>query len=247
MSRTIREYNIVCKPIASLPEHVFADSSHLTLFADFEHRSNGDVPIYVVNRSGKPITLSLYTMGVHSFYTKECITFGSQIINLKLEYEETPGQWTRAESHVFRWCGYNDDKMILLDADSYLMVFGLLSKEGIKVRVRYSFYLQDVRASSNSGEAFINKKEVERAANDALAVYSGNFEFVKKVALGEITLKDEMDHRNNDLRIDAIWHLARGVFDQAEAEKVLERIAQGADKKYAPNAKEALEILRKQR
>jgi len=235
--------NRVCQPIASLPEHIFADSGRLTLFADFDHRRNGDVPIYVVNRSGKPITLSAQE-GIT--YIKNGIhTFGSGNIYVKLEYEEAPGKWTRAEPHAFSWCGNSYSKMVL-DKDSYLLVYDSPPGEGIMAKVRYSFYHQDVRASSNCAEAFINKRDVERAANDALAVYSGDFAFVRKVALGEVTLKNEMDHIN-DLRKSAIWRLARGEFDPTEAERVLKSIAEGTDREYAQEAERILERLRTKR
>lgn len=230
----------VCKPITSLPEHIFADADYLTLFADFKRCRNGLIPIYVINRSGKSIILSAqegwssYINGIH--------TFGSGNIYVKLEYEEAPGKWTRAEPHAFSWCGNSYSKMIL-DNDSYLLVCDYLPGEGIKAKVRYSFYHQDVRASSNCAQAFVNKRDVERAANDALAVYSGNFEFVRKVVLGEITLKNEMDHIN-DLRAVAICQLARGEFDQAEAEKVLEIIVNDTDEKYAQTAERTLDRLR---
>jgi hypothetical protein len=99
-----------------------------------------------------------------------------------------------------------------------------------------------VQASSNQGIACVDANDIRRAANDALAVRTGDFAFVRKVALGEIQLQNESDHIK-DLRARAIYRLTD--FNSIAGVKVLKRIAAGTDKKYADIARHELEELKK--
>ena len=70
-------------------------------------------------------------------------------------------------------------------------------------------------------------------------VTDGDFNFVRRVALGEIQLDNKMDHIK-DLRSNALWRFYSS-FDPIESEKVLKEIAQGQDKEYADIATQVLE------
>lgn len=78
--------------------------------------------------------------------------------------------------------------------------------------------------SSNVGLGLVSAEDTKKAANDAMAVSTGNFKFVSDVALGNIVLKNEMDHIT-DLQDRAIDTLGYGKFPVKEARKVLSEVA----------------------
>jgi hypothetical protein len=115
---------------------------------------------------------------------------------------------------------------------------GYRPTEGEKAKVRYRFYGQDsVVLSSNVGEGLVVKAEIERAANDSMRIRTGDFELVRKVALGDTKL--QATHRS-----EALVRLYRGKFDRGEVMNVLEVVAKDADKGLAETASQLLHYLK---
>jgi hypothetical protein len=209
------------KPAAELPKYVVAPADRLTLFADFEHPQVGGLPVYVVNRTAAPIPVKAQDGDLY----------------LKLEYESAPGSWVRAQSHTYSWCG-NSYHTLSLDPGRFVVISGYRPSEGEKAKVRYRLYGQDsVVLSSNVGEGLVVKAELERAANDEMTVRTGDFEFVRKVALGETKL--QTNHRR-----EALGRLYTGEFDRREVSKVLDVVAKDPDKALARQASLLLHHLK---
>src|SRR5262245_35608202 len=74
---------------AKLPAHVPAPPGQLSLFADFKKKDASGIPLYVVNRTGKPVELFAYN--------------GQPF--LVLEYEAEPGTWKPARAVDYPLCG----------------------------------------------------------------------------------------------------------------------------------------------
>jgi hypothetical protein len=228
------------KPLANLPGHVKAAEGELTLFADFKAKGEKSVPIYIVNRTDKPV----------KFYHQDGFLF------VMLEYEAKPGWWVRAQSHVFSWCGNSYYGTPELAGDTFAVVHGYAPDEGTKSKVRYSFYQQKFKVSSNHGDGLVSKAEIERAATDVLAAktktfdFGGDFDFARRIATGAIRREakgqklEDQTIGDVDWRAAAIDRLGSGVFDRQRSVEVLQSIAAGDDQVYADRAKQAMKRLR---
>ncbi|HQY88428.1 MAG TPA: hypothetical protein PK402_07205, partial [Tepidisphaeraceae bacterium] len=163
-------------------------------------------------------------------------------VYLKLEYETSPGNWSRAQPHAYSWCGNSYFPEPEIGNDEFIVVRGHVPSDGEAATVRYALYGQSMKVHSNAGAGIVNQDEISKAANDAMAVKSGDFEFVSKVATGEIELKNEMDHIT-DLRRSAINTLARGEFDVESVRKTLMSIVETNDGTYSVQAGDVLKTL----
>ena len=112
----------------------------------------------------------------------------------------------------------------MIRSNHFIVVRGYQPKVGKKQQVRFSFYGQGIEVSSNSGIGLVNADDAKKAANDAMAVATGDFKFVSDVALGKIILKNTMDH-NHDLQDRAIDVLGSGKYPIKESMKVLGEVA----------------------
>jgi len=212
------------KPLAGLATHVQAPSGNVTLFADFERKTDKGVPLYIINRSGKSL----------DFNAEDGYLYH------KLESRNAQGQWVRAQTHQFSGCGNSYDHTPVLQTDHFSVSNGYIPASGTKTTVRYSFYLQDFKLSSNAGPGLVDEKEIATSAFDSLAMRSGNQDFVTKVAVGTIRL--EQDERGSVRRM-AIWKLADDSFDRAAAKKTLTRIANSKVTSHARYAKMVLKLI----
>jgi hypothetical protein len=209
------------KPLAELPKHIIAPAGQLTMFADFDNPQDNRVPMYLVNRTAKPIPMNSQDWDVY----------------MKLEYESAPGVWTRAESHEYSMCG-NSYFTKELRPDWFLPISGYHPKKGEKAKVRYRLHEQQIAAASNISEGLIDKTEVEKAAADEMTIQHGDFEFLCNVALGKVK---NLSHR----REDALWRLLDKKFDVQKVMPILEQLANDPDQELASLASRNLESRRK--
>lgn len=137
------------EPIAKLPAKVVAPAGKLTLFADFEQfKVKGNVPVYLVNRTGKPIALD----------------HRDGFLYMMLQYEAAPGRWEPAEVRYQYWCGIPSVfHPPLLKDEHYLENTREIPREGLKTRIRYYLYGQPVTAESNETLGFVNLEEARAA------------------------------------------------------------------------------------
>jgi len=106
-------------------------------------------------------------------------------IFLKQEFKDETGNWTRSQLHENSWCGHPHSSTRYLKPDSYLRFAGVFPEERTPREVRYKRYSSEHPLVSNSAMGFIDPDQVTKAKYDNLALRFGDFEFLKKVALGK--------------------------------------------------------------
>jgi hypothetical protein len=208
--------------LVQLPNHVVAPEEKLTFFADFDNDTAKGIPVYVVNRTGKPIT----------FRNQDGDLF------LKQEYESAPGVWTRSQSHTYSWCGNSYMMPLTLESGRFVVVWGFCPKDGDKKPVRYRFYNGVHETATNVGSVRVAMAEVEKAANDSMATQFGSFEFVRDLAIGKTTTDAKR-------RMEAFHQLTTKRFDRKQTVPILELLANDKDESLAKDARGMLEYWRK--
>jgi hypothetical protein len=138
-------------PNVELPAQIVAPEGKLTVFANYAARNYEGVPVYVVNRTDKPIT------------------FASQDgdIYLMLEYRVAKNYWQRAEPHANSFCG-NSYYSLTLPPGQHLVYQENFPTEGERATVRYATFRGE-KLVSNETEGFIVPSVVEIARKDSLA------------------------------------------------------------------------------
>ena len=216
------------RPLDRLPEHVTAPAGKLTLFADYKNKTDQHrVPVYLVNRTDKPITVEAQDGDIY----------------MKLQYESAPGHWQRAETHVFSTCGNSYMPKPPVTPESYFVTAGWMPTIGKPETVRYSLYNQKFELSSNAGPGIVNRNAVERATLDEMALRAGDFEFLSKVATGKLNKSSYNERERYDPRSRAILLLRYRWKEKQQAVAVLEAIVKDADQKYADVAAKTLKSL----
>jgi len=217
----------VGQPLAQLPAHIEAPAGKLTLFADFDHAGK-TVPVYLVNRTGRPVQLSSQDGSVY----------------LKLEYRGEDTKWRRAQPHAYSWCGNSYFFRPKLADQTYTLLKGQRYEKGERATVRYRLYQSNAELAihSNVGVGLIDPEMVKKASSDAMAVDFGDFDFVASVAAGNRKLVNEMDHIK-DLRDYAIYALSQKRFDGKGNLEALRQLEATAEEPYAEAARHAVNIV----
>lgn len=156
-------------PLAELPEHLTAPEGEVSLLADFDHTpANGYIPLYLVNLSGRDITVHTQD---GNFYAK-------------LEAHPDDGNsegWTRAQQHCDSWCG-NSFYSWKVKTNSFLKGCGYVPAKGKEgQQVRYRIYHHSLDLASNTGTGRVDPDDVAAASNDKMAIGFGDIEKVKAV------------------------------------------------------------------
>ena len=195
-----------------LPGHIEAPDGQVTLFADYGSiRTDGRVPVYLVNRTGEPLTLNAQDGDIY----------------IKLEYRDDDGNWIRAQPHGYSWCGNSYTYKPVVDPDHYIATTGYQPINGETRRIRYRLYEQSVDVVSNLGTGVIAEVDLLRAANDVLSINQGDFAYVSRVARSREPVENVMDHMR-DLRGPAISELGSGRFDVEASRAILLEIRDGS-------------------
>jgi len=197
-------------PIAALPATITGQAGKVTLVADFVTRTKpGEVDVYLINLSDRDITLRSQDLDVY----------------MKLETQNSAGDWVRAQPHAYSWCGNSYMLQPTVRKQHYYRIPGYLPSKGRKAKIRYRLYEQPGLAiTSQVGDGVVADTDISTSASDALAVSSGDFDFVSSVALGERKLVNKTDHIT-DLQGYAISTLASGRFSKDKVIPVLDAIA----------------------
>ena len=199
-----------------LPGHVQAEEERISLYADFDAiRADGRVPVYVVNRTGKAVKLNSQDGDIY----------------LKLEYRDADGNWQRAQSHSYSFCG-NSYFERELRPDHHVVAFGYQPINGRRETIRYRLYSQDFDAWSNVGDGVVADGDIQNAASDSMSIQTGSFEYVAEVALSDVPIQGSGGWIR-DLRDEAIWALASGKFDAEKSRAVLIRIRERSPERAA--------------
>lgn len=207
-----------------LPARVIAPEGELSLFADYDHAREGKVPVYLVNRTGKPVVVPFH--GGDIFLKQECLTEDKK--------------WVRAESHIYSTCGidYGEPE---LQSGWYWVLQGKHPASGKPTRVRYRIYSTSRLFSlvSNEADGFFDETERINAAADAMAVAFGELEYVRRIALKEIVLPQSEDGPYRDIAIRA---LGQERFANEDAVPILEQLTTDEDPDIARIAKDQIDF-----
>jgi hypothetical protein len=190
-----------------LPGHVETNDGQVSLYADYGSiETDGRVPVYLVNKSSEDLVLNAQDGDIY----------------LKLEYEDSSGDWVRAQPHGYSWCG-NSYYERTLPPGHYTIVSGYQPINGVPRSIRYNLYSQDIKISSNVGNGVVAEVDIRRAASDVMSINEGAFEYVVQVALSDVPVDNKMDYMR-DLRGVAIRALTSDRFDSGESREVLMKI-----------------------
>ncbi len=107
-------------PNIDLPGHLVAPAGELTLLADFKNADDGQVPLFLVNRTDKTVSVPCQDNDPY----------------LKLEMRDEDGHWVRVQNHLDSFCG-NSYYMVELGAGQHFRLLGYLPEEGTPALVRY--------------------------------------------------------------------------------------------------------------
>lgn len=188
--------NTLGESIAKLPSHIPLYNDIAYLYADFEnvqkHYKDSEksfIPVFLINNSQEIIIIN-----------------GYEEPELQQEYEFEENKWIRTQPYHYGWCGTQYLFGIRLKPGEYYCFYEYFLEEGDKEKLRYTFLNKNI-ASSNSGLGRINKDEVEKTKYDDIALNNADFEFLKKLAKGEIEPYDE-ENENNTIRLYAIEQMS---------------------------------------
>lgn len=124
------------QPNEALPTSVKPVAGEVTLVADYAGKwPIGTIPVYLINASTNDVDLGAQDGDVY----------------LKLEVEDPQGHWVRAQSHIFSWCGNSYFNGRKVRPGHFFLIEGYQPEKGEKRKVRYSFYHQELKLSSNGG------------------------------------------------------------------------------------------------
>ncbi len=153
-SADFQSYAGTSLPNAELPPQVVAPEGKLTLFTDFTHASELGCPVYLVNRTGKSLTLPNQD--------------GSLL--LKLTYAQKDGTWRRAQSHFYSFCGNSYMFPTQLPAGQHVKTVGYVPTRGNMGKIRYQLFDADEgEMVSNEGSGLWNPQDVADSLNDEMS------------------------------------------------------------------------------
>ena len=123
----------------------------LQLIADPESKKDSGIPLYLINSSKKPVTLSTQDGDLY----------------IKLETQEADGSWVRAQAHLFSGCG-NSYISITLKPGFHLRIPGYQPKEGRPAKIR--FKSQKNNLVSQVVDGLVLDQDIADAAIDQMSV-----------------------------------------------------------------------------
>lgn len=157
--------------MAELPAYLKPATDSISLIADFDHKEDGKVTVYLINT------------------TKADVALDSQDGDLgcKRETKIEGGQWMRCDSHGYSWCG-NSYGRKPLKAGQFLVWTQICDTQTGKVRpMRFKLYGQHhLEIASNEGQGIADESDVQFCRYDSLAMRHGPFEDVAAVATGKL-------------------------------------------------------------
>ena len=133
--------SVAISPNVNLPSRVVAPSGKLTLFADYEARSDRGVPLYLVNRTNMSVELHEGVFG-----------------DTMLEHRLRGDIWERAQPLDIGWCGVGapKERIVLLPQGQHFKWMGYTPAKGDAARVRYRLSRPREEFVSNEGDGLVS-------------------------------------------------------------------------------------------
>jgi hypothetical protein len=165
--RAFRRFPLEC--LDCMPSPSMLPEGELSIWADFGDVRDGWVPVYVVNRTKKPVKLPAQDGDIY----------------LKLFAKSADGDWERAQIHIWSDCGNSYYFTPEIPPGHFVVTRGHYPKEGEERRVRYRLQGK-LDAVSNEGPGRVSPKMIEASRMDPMALTDGDFTRLSEVALGEV-------------------------------------------------------------
>lgn len=159
------------KPIGELPGQIRAPAGQITLFADYENAEEGGITLYLVNRTGKPVTIPTQDGNPY----------------IKLEAQVAGGAWKRAQGHVYSWCGNSYFSPPVLPSNFFCTMTGSYPTKGEPRRVRYKIY-SSLGFVSNEGRGAVDPSSIDACKYDLMAINFGDLALLKEILLEAVAL-----------------------------------------------------------
>ena len=212
------------EPLFKLHDHIPIYEDLIYLYADFDNIVLDTLKVYIINNTTEKFNYNVYLWSL-----------------LQQEFKDTNNIWMRTRYHFYGWCG-----------TGYLLEDGIRSREFIAFKnvipelgeeheVRYHLYNTKI-VTSNIGIIKINRKEVEEAKFDDVALKIRGADFLIQIIKGEIA-PFETEEENETLIQRAIPNLSSYYPD--EAIPILESIANDPSNKFHRQAIANLESIYK--
>jgi hypothetical protein len=150
------------QPIQVLPAQVTAAEDRLSLYANFRSNGREMIPLYIVNRISRKVTLPVQD--------------GNFLIKLEAN---SGGKWERAQLHSFSDCGFSY-RNVTLAPNTFRVTWIWYPRQGESAQMRYRSY-GGVDLVSNVALGWFEPRERDKARYDQLAVRRGNAELVRSV------------------------------------------------------------------
>ncbi|GAA5511287.1 hypothetical protein [Novipirellula caenicola] len=214
-------------PVVQLPVNIAADDGEFTLHVDWSKKPDGTVTAYIVNRSKKPIRL--YTL-----YDK---------CTLKLEAQNSAGEWERAQVHYDELCGAGFGHYDLQPNTWIMQSHGIAHSGTHQERrpVRLRGYDVNFRIASNSGIANVDIDVIEDAKRDTMAIRFANIDELKDIIYERIKFDLLVPpYLPRRPRQHAVWALGAPHHPHDEAMKLLRDLSVDKDQDLAAEAKSVL-------
>lgn len=224
-------------PLMQLPKNVPVLEGQLTLYADYEKTKGGEIPLYVINATKLPVTFEAQDVDVY----------------LKLEYKNEKGEWKRAQSHLFKCCGFSYfyyHKRV--EAGTFMKVSGLSHSQPYRCYSAYTGLVKTERAElryrcygshdiiSNAGTGFYDPMAALASEWDEMALKGAPFKKLRKVALGKAVIP-KAAKGGRYLRLYAMYLMLEGKFDMAQMRESMQTLSKDIDPEVKKRAEEILE------
>ena len=219
----LEEVGLANRPVADLPAPLPESVGDVSLVADFDHAAQGSIPVYLINRSGRVLSINTQDYDIY----------------LKLEFQDHDGTWKRTQSHKLSMCGNSYMTVPLLD-QNFMRLTGFHPATGERAKIRFRLYRQAFEAVSNVGEGIINRAEAGAAQMEPFAFLSKSFDELAAIARSESATP-------LGTRDTALYELSTRGFPKSKVAEVLKPLAESGDEKIAESARGHLKRLERGR
>lgn len=135
-----------------LPAHIKVADGEVSLWADFENGTVQGTPLFLVNRTSKPVSFSSQDGDLY----------------IKLEAKNENGEWVRAQPHQYSDCG-NSYGRRTLQSGMHFRLYGYKPDSGREAEVRFASHSGPTLVS-NTGKGWVKEADIEAAIFDGMSL-----------------------------------------------------------------------------
>jgi hypothetical protein len=135
-----------------LPAHIKVADGEVSLWADFENGTVQGIPLFLVNRTSKPMSFSSQDGDLY----------------IKLEAKNESGEWVRAQPHRYSDCG-NSYGRRTLQPGMHFRLHGYRPDSGREAEIRFASHSAQT-VVSNTGKGWVKEEDIEAAILDGMSL-----------------------------------------------------------------------------